>query len=219
MRQRKDFTRSEGKKSARLVIIATEGTDTEPIYFEAVKADLCSSNVHVEVLRRADGNSSPENVYHQLQMFKEEYNIADVDELWVVIDRDKQTWTEKMLSEVALYCHQDRNLWFCVSNPCFELWLLLHLEDVASYSPDELQLLRENRKVTKTGSTWLKRKMRQLLGSYSDSKYDVSRLLPTIDTAIDRAVKLDINPTDRWPQNIGTRVYLLVRSIMGTNKL
>ena len=41
--------------------------------------------------------------------------------------------------------------------------------------------------------------------------------LATIDTAIDRAVALDVNPTDRWPQDIGTRVYLLVRSIMGTN--
>lgn len=213
MRQRKDFTRSEGKKSARLVIIATEGTDTEPIYFEAVKADFCSSNVHVEVLRRTDGNSSPENVYHQLRMFKDEYNIADDDELWVVVDRDK--WKEKMLSDVALHCHQDSNLMFCVSNPCFELWLLLHLEDVASYSEDELQQLRENSKINKTGSTWLKHKMRQLLGSYSESKYDVYRLLPTIDAAIDRAVKLDVNPTDRWPQDIGTRVYLLVKSIIG----
>lgn len=218
MRQRKDFTRSEGKKSARLVIIATEGTDTEPVYFEAVKADLCSSNVHVEVLKREEGGSNPENVYYQLQIFKDEYNIADDDELWVVVDRDKQSWTEKMLSEIALYCHQGKNLRFCVSNPCFELWLLLHLEDVASYSPDELQQLRENRKTTKTGPTWLKRKMRQLLGSYSESNYDVSRILPTIDAAIDRAVKLDVNPTDRWPQDIGTRVYLLVRSIMGRNQ-
>lgn len=218
MRQRKDFTRSEGKKSARLVIIATEGTDTERIYFEAVKADLCSSNVHVEVLRRADGSSSPENVYLQLQKFKNEYNIADDDELWVVVDRDKQTWTAKMLSEVARYCHQDSNLRFCVSNPCFELWLLLHLEDVASYSPDELQQLRENCKIKKTSPTWLKRKMRQLLGSYSESNYDVSRLLPTIDTAIDRAEALDVSPADRWPQDIGTRVYLLVRSIMEKDK-
>ncbi|MBQ9215193.1 MAG: RloB domain-containing protein [Prevotella sp.] len=217
MRQRKDFTRSEGKKSARLVIIATEGTDTEPIYFEAVKANLCSSNVHVEVLERTEGGSNPENVYHQLQSFKDEYNIEDDDELWVVVDRDK--WTEKMLSEVALYCHQDSNLKFCVSNPCFELWLLLHLDDITSYSPEELQQLRENRRITKTGPTWLKHKMRQLLGSYSESNYDVYRILPTIDTAIVRAVTLDVNPTDRWPQDIGTRVYLLVRSIMGKNQI
>ena len=213
MRQRKSFVRPEGKKSARLVVIASEGSDTEPIYFEAVKAELCYSNVHVEVLKRSAGSSSPENVYQQLQQFKEEYNIEDDDELWVVVDRDK--WKDKMLSEVALYCHQDPNLNFCVSNPCFELWLLLHLEDVASYNPDELQLLRENRKSPKTGPTWLKRKMRQLLGSYSESNYDAYRLLPTISDAINRASLLDTNPTDRWPQNIGTRVYLLVKSIIG----
>ena len=100
MRQRKSFVRPEGKKSARLVVIASEGSDTEPIYFEAVKAELCYSNVHVEVLKRSAGSSSPENVYQQLQQFKEEYNIEDDDELWVVVDRDK--WKDKMLSEVAL---------------------------------------------------------------------------------------------------------------------
>ena len=142
-----------------------------------------------------------------------EYNIEDDDELWVVVDRDK--WKDKMLSEVALYCHQDPNLNFCVSNPCFELWLLLHLEDVTLYTPNDLQLLRENRKSPQTGPTWLKRKMRQLLGSYSESNYDAYRLLPTVSDAINRASLLDTNPVDRWPQDIGTRAYLLVKSIMG----
>lgn len=40
-------------------------------------------------------------------------------------------------------------------------------------------------------------------------------LLSHVDIAIERAEKLDITPTDRWPQTVGTRVYLLAKSILG----
>lgn len=53
------------------------------------------------------------------------------------------------------------------------------------------------------------------MGSYSESKYEVTKLLPEIEKAIERARKLDSNPNDRWPQSVGTRVYRLVNSILG----
>ena len=37
MRQRRDFERPEGLKSARLIVIAAEGRKTENIYFEATR--------------------------------------------------------------------------------------------------------------------------------------------------------------------------------------
>ena len=213
MRVRKDFTRLEGDKSARLVVIAAEGFETENIYFEAMKTSLRAANVHVEVLRRiADGESSPEHVYEQVRGFMEEYNIEDDDELWIVIDRDQ--WTNKMLSGVARYCAQNKNLHFCVSNPCFELWLLLHLEDVASYSAEEKSALTANRKSTRH-KTWLKHKLGEILGGYNEANYDAAAILPHIDDAISRASALDTNPEDRWPQTVGTRAYLLAQSIMG----
>ncbi len=185
MRQRKDFTRREGEISPRLIVIAAEGKDTENIYFEAMKSRLCASNVQVEVLKRGDNNSSPENVYSQIDDFKKEYNIEDDDELWVVIDRDR--WTEKMLSFVAQHCYSDSNLRFCVSNPCFELWLLLHLEDVAEYSDEDRKGLAENRKTNDV--TWLKRKMKDITGHYTESNYDAYELLKSIEDAITRARK------------------------------
>ena len=213
MRVRKDFTRLEGDRSARLVVIAAEGHETENIYFEAMKASLRAANVHVEVLRRdSDGNSSPEHVYEQVRGFMEEYNIEDDDELWIVIDRDR--WTNKMLSSVARYCAQNRNLRFCVSNPCFELWLRLHLDDVASYSTEDRETLTANRKSTRH-KTWLKHKLSELMGGYNEANYDAEVLLPHVDDAIERSVRLDTKPEDRWPQSVGTRVYLLARSIMG----
>lgn len=131
MRKRKDFARLEGVRSARLVVIAGEGRYTESIYFNAVKDELRAPNVHVEILDRDSDESSPESVHRQVADFMHQYNIEDDDELWLVIDRDR--WRERMLSQVAQLCAQNPHLHFCMSNPCFELWLLLHLEDVEQY--------------------------------------------------------------------------------------
>jgi hypothetical protein len=212
MRKRKDFKRLEGIRSARLIVIAAEGRDTENIYFESMKATLCAWDVHVEVLHRNPNQSSPEHVYKQILDFIAEYNIEDDDQLWIVIDKDK--WKDKMLSSVAQYCAQNNNLNFCVSNPCFELWLLLHIEDVALYSKEQRTELEKNRKVN-SQDTWLKKRMKDLTGHYHESDYDATALLVNIKTAIERVKSLDTCLTDRWPQCVGTRVYLLVQSIMG----
>ena len=212
MRKRKDFVRLEGVRSARLVVIAGEGRYTESIYFNAVKNELRAPNVHVEVLDRNSDESSPESVHRQVADFMRQYNIEDDDELWLVIDRDR--WQERMLSQVAQLCAQNSHLHFCMSNPCFELWLLLHLEDVEQYDDETKNALLQNKK-NKTGVTWLKKRMKDLLGSYAESNYDALSLIPYAPTAMERARRLDNNPQDRWPQSIGSRVYLLMESITG----
>lgn len=77
MRQRRNFERPEGVKSARLIVIAAEGRDTENIYFEAMKTSLCTSGVHVEVLHRDNDDSSPANVLAQIKDFMDIYNIEE----------------------------------------------------------------------------------------------------------------------------------------------
>lgn len=210
MRKRKDFVRLEGVRSARLVVIASEGRCTEAIYFSAVRDNLRAPNVHVEILERDTNESSPEKVHAQIAEFMRHYNIEDDDELWLVIDRDR--WHDRMLSSVARLCAQNSHLNFCMSNPCFELWLLLHLEDIRTYDGETFAELTANRK-NSAGVTWLKKRMRDLLGSYNESNYDAVSLLPNIDRAITIARDLDTNPSDRWPQTTGTHVYRLIESI------
>lgn len=77
MRKRKDFVRLEGVRSARLVVIASEGRCTESIYFSAVKDRLRAPNVHVEILARDSNESSPESVHAQIADFMRQYNIED----------------------------------------------------------------------------------------------------------------------------------------------
>ena len=217
MRKRTSLIRErcEAFRDARLIVIATEGKDTERIYFNALAKEYTNTRVHVHILERCENeqnNSCPEHVLGQLNNYKEQYELESDDELWLVIDRDR--WTDAMLSHVAKECAQDNYLHVAMSNPCFELWLLLHLIDVVLLSSDEQQKLMENARKSKRSDPYLKVRLRQEIGSYHEAKYDVLKLIENVEVAIERAKELDKNVTDRWPQTLGTRVYQLAESVM-----
>ena len=210
--------RREAFRDARLIVIASEGKDTERIYFKALAKEYTNPRVHVHILKRSEdekNNSSPEHVLEQLNEYKCQYELEADDELWLVTDKDH--WTEAMLSRVATECMQDVSMHMALSNPCFELWLLLHLVDVSSLTPEEQRLWIENRRKSKSSNPYLKVLLCQKMGSYHESAYDVLTLIQHVEVAIERARLLDKNPADRWPQTLGTRVYLLAESVMNRN--
>ena len=220
MRNRSSLMRErrEAFRDARLVVIASEGKDTERIYFKALAKEYMNPRVHVHILERDDdeiNNSSPEHVLKQLDDYKNQYELEADDELWLVVDRDR--WTDAMLSRVATACAQNGYMRMALSNPCIELWLLLHLVDVTALPPAEQQLWMENRRKSKHADPYLKVRLRQELGAYHESNYDAQMLVGHVETAIKRARLLDKNPADRWPQTLGTRVYLLAESVMNRN--
>mgnify|MGYP004662359227 FL=1 len=210
--------RREAFRDARLIVIATEGKDTERIYFTALAKEYTNPRVHVHILERSENeqnNSSPEHVLKQLNDYKSKYELEADDELWLVVDKDQ--WKDKMLSRVATECALEVSMHMALSNPCFELWLLLHLEDAASLTPEEHILWMENRRKSKNADPYLKVRLRQKMGTYHESYYDAMTLIAHIEDAIKRARALDKTPTDRWPQTLGTRVYLLAESVMNRN--
>ena len=220
MRSRNSLMRErrEAFRDARLIVIASEGKDTERIYFKALAKEYTNPRVHVHILERSEderNNSSPEHVLKQLNNYKNQYELEADDELWLVVDKDR--WTDAMLSRVATECTQEFSMHMALSNPCFELWLLLHLEDIASLTPEEQKLWMENRRKSKNADPYLKVRLRQKMGAYHESSYDALTLIAHVEDAIERARALDKNPTDRWPQTIGTRVYQLAGSVMNRN--
>lgn len=98
----------------------------------------------------------------------------------------------------------------------FELWLLLHLTSLDDYSDEMKTELLKNEKMG-GNRTRLEQELLKILGSYNKSKPDTAQFLPSIEKAIERAKALD-NSDDRWPQHLGTRVYLLVSKIVSTAK-
>ena len=215
MRRYGNYSRNEGVLDSRLIVIAAEGERTEKIYFEALRAFARNSRVHIKILERDEENkhnSAPEYVMGQLTEYKNENALDPDDELWLVIDRDN--WKQAALRVVAQKCAQDEAMHLALSNPCFELWLMLHLVDVASLSDKEKKRIFENKR-DGASDPYLKREMRRLMkGSYNEAKYNAFVLVLYVHDAIKRAEQLDVHKKARWPQELGTRVYLLAESIL-----
>jgi hypothetical protein len=208
------FERPEDKKEARLIIIAAEGRMTERIYFEALAAQYQSTGVHVEIIDRQTNSSDPRTVLEALDTFTKTYELDEEDELWMVIDRDYKSWNEQQISEVARLCFQKPGFHFGLSNPAFEIWLLIHLKDIEVYTQEEQDAFFENKKVSQE-KTLLKKELSDLLpNGFNESSYEVSRFIPHVIKAINRARTLDKEPDARWPNYLGTRVYLLAEKII-----
>ena len=95
MRSRNSLMRErrEAFRDARLIVIASEGKDTERIYFKALAKEYTNPRVHVHILERSvdeQNNSSPEHVLKQLNDYKSQYELEADDELWLVVDKDRQ---------------------------------------------------------------------------------------------------------------------------------
>jgi hypothetical protein len=206
-------TRQSGNRDAKLIIIAAEGTNTEKKYFDDLVDAYAVLNIHVEVLNRIDAGSDPESVIKALDNFRKQYSLRlGYDELWLVIDVDR--WRERQLSDVGSLCAQKR-YGYAVSNPCFEIWVLLHLKSLDEYSDETLQEFRENKRPnSRHPRTRLELELVGLLGSYNKGNPDTTNFLGNVQVAIKRARALDINPEHRWTNDLGTRVYLIAEKIV-----
>lgn len=206
-------TRKSSFRSAKLIIIASEGTKTEKKYFSDLAGAYAAPNVHVEVLDRLEEGSDPETVIKALDSFRSQYSLRlGYDELWLVIDVDR--WLARQLSDVGSLCVQKR-YGYAVSNPCFEIWILLHLRSLDEFPEQTLQEFRENKRPDpKHSRTRLELELVNLLGSYNKANPDTANFLANVEIAINRAKELDVNPEHRWTNDLGTRVYLIAEKIV-----
>jgi hypothetical protein len=115
------------------LLVLCGGECTEPAYFLGLKNYLRNAAVHVRVRRKA---RAPEDLVKYARL------IAPVagdefDEVWCVVDSDEFD----LEPAVALAAKLDVRL--AVSNPCFELWLLLHHQDCTAPLCDAKAVLRQ----------------------------------------------------------------------------
>lgn len=204
--------RGGGQRDARLFLVAAEGSVTEKQYFEGLRdrAVIDPRRVRIEVIGAADDTSSaPQYVLSRLDEFRKRHQLNDaLDQLWLVIDTDHWSAPSHLrnLDQVIQQARQ-KGFHAAVSNPCFELWLLLHFTDDVSGIDVAIEPRAAGRRCVDL--------LRRLCGSYDKSNlqielYDRERVI----AAIDRARALDTAPADRWPQAAGTRVYRLAHELL-----
>ena len=210
-REREELIRpSKFREQGKVFILAYEGNNTEPQYYEALKEKLRYKEftLHIESLKRGktDTNSAPKHVFNKLKAKKSEYNFKDSDEFWMIIDKDN--W---VLDEWVTKCQNEKNFHIALSNPCFEIWLLLHRKDINEYTSDEVEKIFKNEKITKR-----KRHLEDVLSDILGYKYGKSTLktedfIPLINKAIEQATVLD---TKDVYTNLGSHNYILVQKLL-----
>lgn len=186
--------RKTNVRDAWLCIIATEGQKTEKQYFEMFQ----SERVEVVVLPTSDDNkSSPQEVYKRLALFREQFDLGREDQLWLMIDIDH--WAQpNHIKNLATICKEARrrNLRLAISNPCFELWLLLHHSEIENVSVtcEEVENL-----------------LRTTLGEYNKSNVKTHLFRDKIADAVRRAESLDNDLNALWPGCPGTHIYRIIK--------
>lgn len=212
-REREDLFRvSNTTPREKIIVLAFEGNDTEQMYFEEFKESEIFNNdlIYLHILKRpkSDTNSAPNHVFNKLKReAKDEYNFERDDELWMIIDTDR--W--KNIEEMILECEKQKNMFVAVSNPCFEFWLLLHIKDISEYSSEEMQLILQNRKVS-LNRNYVDTKIVEILGSYNKSNPKPELYIPTIESAIIQAKKLNLSD-ENYPKSLGSFVYKIVEKL------
>lgn len=214
-RERTEFIRiSNVTNREKMFLLAYEGNETEPTYFEALKNDYRFNNEIIEIvsLRRdaKDTKSAPKYVFENLEKIKNEYDLGNNDELWMIIDRDRNG---NNIEKYSTKCKSEPNFYFALSNPCFEFWLLLHLKDISEFTEVELNLIFENRKVG-SKKTYLKKLLSNILpDGYNEANLQPERFLQHIEVAIDRAKAMNIE-TEDYPKTLGTDIYKLIEKVI-----
>jgi hypothetical protein len=214
-RKSRPLDRTSGApRDTSIVVIACEDTHAVKQYF----AKFRTRRVQYKVLPTTDGNSSPQSVLKRLNEYKEEYATEVGDELWICIDADHwiRDQHQRELSRVLQEC-RSKGYGVAISNPCFEIWLLMHFSEV----DDDLLLellgedpagdLTDTQRASIRCDTFEKR-LRDVAGGYNKS--NVARLQITAQQvlkATERARRLDGNSD--VPNCPGTRVYKLIETL------
>lgn len=129
------------------------------------------------------------------------------DHLWLVIDHDNRKTKE--LAGFSKFAKQ-KGFNLAISNPCFELWMLLHFEYLSTATPNRCKEIADNK------NDFIKKELGKLHDNEPDLGIRFANLyFPNLELAIQRAEKLlPFCNTAYWPSSLGTWVYPLIKILL-----
>jgi hypothetical protein len=175
--------RASLREPRKVVLIDTNGKATERDFFTAIKSLPWAPGGRIVVVFR---NGAPIEVVRDASKRK---SANDFDEAWVVCDVDDFD-TEKAAAEA-----RRKGVGLAWSNPCFELWLILHVAGHSAHLEDGTKACE---------------RISKLLGKEFDkTALDFSDFEPGISDAVERAKLLGQPPT----ANPSTNVWAVLESL------
>lgn len=191
-RDNRSYKKDKPFRDASLFVIICEGAEREPQYFELLAGD--SKKIKVEIITPKENKSSPNWLLDAAAAFVSIYQLGAKDQLWFVLDVDR--WKPEQLIKLGKTCAEQK-VWSCaISNPCFEVWLFMHYEDIS--------------KATAKSCGEFKAELPQIV----KGGYNKELAIQNLEKAIARAKLADSNPEHFMPNPKSTKVYQLVEALL-----
>ncbi|MGL5904511.1 MAG: RloB family protein [Cetobacterium sp.] len=156
-RERKSLFERKENIEAPLKIygLIMEGSQTEEDYFEGIilnkkklgiKEKIKLHKIPKKPLIRGENDSHCSHMLKQAIEYKEK-NDYENEEVVFVLDRDQQNFKEDQYDEFLKICSEN-GYNICMSNPTFELWLLMHFD--MKLDSEYIKKIKENRKISRS---------------------------------------------------------------------
>lgn len=209
----------EAKSTGDTFLIVTEGTVSEPVYFNLLREDLGLSAVEVMVI--PGDHSDPRHVIRTASKIVSSLSkrarkgklsndeVAKYDQVWAVIDTDVAVrngiWND--VQDLA----NGRKVKLAHSTPCIEFWFLLHLSDSTAQLADGDAAKSEMKSLVKkhyNGATYST--------TQKEAEESIALFFPNWPTAVIRAERIrqyHSKANTVPPANPSTEVDLLVRAL------
>ena len=135
---------------------------------------------------------------------------SNLDEFCILIDRDAGSHSSEDMNVILQYCKEKKYRCF-ITNPCFEFWLLLHFSDVYEEYSDQLDLIRENKKVS-NAHTFVSNELSVKAHHGKKGIAFKEKYLPHIEEAIIRASKF-ASDNEALITDIGCNIWILIKEM------
>lgn len=205
---------SEIESKIQMISVAEDATHTRPKLRTPEQISMLGKNRPKQLVERIDHYKVDRESTFEFSKYPE-------DEFWIVTDVDKNWSTEEIpgsngktyieeWNEAITMC-QERNYCYAVSNPCFEMWLLLHHDEVKD--EDKQYAVTDNHSFV--SASHYQERLRKLDVPLKKQKHIVPQhyTVEKVDAAISRAKELHLDKTELCPRYYATTVYLLLEKI------
>ncbi len=168
--------------------------------------------VETIVLKKPKNHGNdPVALKNLLKKVKRDYRFKKTDEFWLVVDRDHWEEIHKISFDVIVRdFEREGNFFLALSNPCFELWLILHYLDISTLPQSQIRKIELNQRVESKSCT------QSILGELIGRGYNKippRDLLQHTRRAIERAQRLEVSG-QKYPTAVGTHVHRLVQKLI-----
>jgi hypothetical protein len=190
-KQNRAYKRNEPHRDSSFFVIVCEGAKTEIEYFENFQL-IEQQRIKIVPVAPHDNKSAPMWVLNKAVEVEKDLNLKEYDQLWIVTDKDR--WSFDELNTIQSECVNKENWKFVVSNPCFEVWLHAHVQDLSNISVNTCKELKKEFNQFRVNKAF-------------------DKPLQNVRLAIERAKRFD-NSEYFIPDSRRTKVYFLVEELI-----